>query len=226
MVDVPLQAAYAERERVVAHVNGAAEELGGNERAWRAQYGRLADFVRREGHADVPRNATERGARLGLWLLDQRNRADAGLLDPVHAEKLDGLGVSWSTPAARWGAAYEALGRYAAARGDCRVPANFTTFDGRKLGQWVVKQRRLKRARALAADRAALGGAGFAWAPNDRGDAYAAALAAFVAREGHTRVPRKHREADLGLGEWLAKQRRKPVEERPPALRRVLEGAG
>jgi len=291
-----LQAAYAERERVVAHVNGAAEELGGkwvyklgllqayaqehddarvpsahvtacgvrlgrwlgdqrrfartgrleprrraqllaldggillsdSERAWRAQYGRLADFVRREGHADVPRNATERGACLGLWLLDQRNRADAGLLDPVHAEKLDGLGVSWSTPReARWDAAYEALGRYAAARGDCRVPANFTTFDGRKLGQWVVKQRRLKRAGSLAADRAALLDAlGFAWAPNDRGDAYAAALAAFVAREGHARVPRKHREADLGLGEWLAKQRRKPVEERPPALRRVLEGVG
>ncbi|KAH8055794.1 hypothetical protein JL722_8147 [Aureococcus anophagefferens] len=140
-----LQAAYAERERVVAHVNGAAEELGG--------------------------------------------KADAGLLDPVHAEKLDGLGVSWSTPReARWDAAYEALGRYAAARGDCRVPANFTTFDGRKLGQWVVKQRRLKRG-PRGGPRALLDALGFAWAPNDRGDAYAAALAAFVAREGHTRVP-------------------------------------
>ena len=54
----------------------------------------------------------------------------------------------------------------------------------------------------------------FVWAPRDavsRDAAYAAALAAFVAREGHDRVPKRHRELGLGLGEWVYRRRRQSV---------------
>ena len=37
------------------------------------------------------------------------------------------------------------------------------------------------------------------------------ALAAFVAREGHDRVPKRHRELGLGLGEWMYRRRRQSV---------------
>ena len=97
----------------------------------------------------------------------------------------------------------------------CDAPARLVTDDGLKLGQWVAKQRKLKREGVLDPDRERrLASIRFVWAPRDaaaRDAAYAAALAAFVQREGHDRVPKRHRELGLGLGEWVYRRRRQSV---------------
>ena len=116
---------------------------------------------------------------------------------------------------AAWRRHFEALEKRADATGLADAPARLVTEDGLKLGQWVAKQRKLRREGVLDPDRERrLSSIRFVWAPRDavsREAAYAAALAAFVAREGHDRVPKRHRELGLGLGEWMYRRRRQSV---------------
>ncbi|MFJ9847165.1 helicase associated domain-containing protein [Kitasatospora sp. NPDC101155] len=98
-----------------------------------------------------------------------------------------------------------------------------TTFEGEQLGRWVRAQRagwaeldqeqrdllaalgieedqELAAARAAAAAKPKVSRA-------DRFGAGLAALAAFVEREGHVRVPRTHKEDGVSLGSWLNNQK-------------------
>ena len=187
------------------------------ERRWRRACLSLWRFRRREGHAKVHRTfADEDGFGLGGWLVEQRRRHEEGTLPPKRARALETLGVSFERPRARaWRLHFEALETRADATGRADAPARFVTPEGLKLGQWVAKQRRLKREGALAPERERrLSAIRFVWAPRaavSRDAAYAAALAAFIAREGHDRVPKRHREAGVGLGEWLYRRRKKGV---------------
>ena len=155
----------------------------------------------------------EDGFRLGGWLVEQRRKFEEGTLSSKRARALETLGVSFERPRdAAWRRHFEALERRADATGLCDAPARLVTDDGLKLGQWVAKQRKLRREGLLDPDRERrLSAIRFVWAPRDavaRDAAYAAALAAFVAREGHDRVPKRHRELGLGLGEWVYRRRR------------------
>ena len=180
-----------------------------SERRWRRACLSLWRFRRREGHARVKRaHVDEDGFRLGGWLVEQRKKYDEGTLPPKRARALETLGVSFERPRdAAWRRHFEALEKRADATGLADAPARLVTEDGLKLGQWVAKQRKLRREGVLDPDRERrLSSIRFVWAPRDavsRDAAYAAALAAFVAREGLDRVPKRHRELGLGLGEWM-----------------------
>ena len=188
-----------------------------SERRWRRACLSLWRFRRREGHARVKRaHVDEDGFRLGGWLVEQRKKYDEGTLPPKRARALETLGVSFERPRdAAWRRHFEALEKRADATGLADAPARLVTEDGLKLGQWVAKQRKLRREGVLDPDRERrLSSIRFVWAPRDavsRDAAYAAALAAFVAREGHDRVPKRHRELGLGLGEWVYRRRRQSV---------------
>ena len=219
------QRSLAKRGRLAPARRQQLEFIGGDvsplaaysERRWRRACLSLWRFRRREGHARVRRAyVDDDGFRLGGWLVEQRRKFEEGTLSSKRARALETLGVSFERPRdAAWRRHFEALERRADATGLCDAPARLVTDDGLKLGQWVAKQRKLKLQGALDPDRERrLSAIRFVWAPRDavaRDAAYAAALAAFVQREGHDRVPKRHRELGLGLGEWVYRRRRQSV---------------
>src|SRR5262249_32262162 len=100
----------------------------------------------------------------------------------------------------------------------CRVPTEYKSEDGYKLGRWAVNQRTRKNTLA-SEQKARLDALGFDWDPQralwETGFRY---LKIYEGREGHCRVPKDHIENGFSLGQWVSNQRSKertmPVERR------------
>jgi hypothetical protein len=175
---------------------------------WATGLAALRSFVAREGHARVPESQEEAGVRLGLWVHNQRHRG--GRRDPGRAAELEALlGWTWDPFDDDWTAAMAALRAFVAREGHARVPQ--THVEGHfRLGPWVAKRRSQHAAHRLDPARVAELDAIPGWIWEARADQWAesvAALHAFVAREGHARVPSNHVEGDLRLGSWVSSRR-------------------
>jgi hypothetical protein len=80
--------------------------------------------------------------------------------------------------------------------------------DGSNLGLWVHTQRYLKTTGKLDPDRQTrLEEIGFQWATSTTWDDMYALLKQFQKREGHSFVPRSHKEDGANLGRWVGTQR-------------------
>lgn len=176
--------------------------------AWEQNFAALARFM--AAHRAIPSQSTvdKDGVAVGRWAHHQRARRDR--LDPARVARLSELpGWSWDPRTNRWAETYAVLCRWVATHGNARVPAG-TMVDGVALGAWVTLQRLGHRKHKLTDSRRDLLERlpGWSWSPHDaRFEATLGALGAFIAREGHTRVPRSHVEQDIALGAWVARQR-------------------
>ncbi len=121
----------------------------------------------------------------------------------IDVEIVDRIGVGWD----EW---YGMLKAYKGREGHCRVSQKHEEGDCR-LGAWVSNQRVLKDS-MIGERRQRLDVLGFIWdAIADAWEQGFAALKVFHDREGHCRVPQKHKEGDCSLGIWVAHQRKKKV---------------
>jgi superfamily II DNA or RNA helicase len=177
---------------------------------WEFFFGLLEGFADREGTARVPGDHLEQGYRLGQWVGVQRSMFGKGRLRSERASLLAELpGWVWNENNALWDHGYLILAQYVEREGHALVP-NGHVEDGHRLGSWVTSQRSRHRQHQLSDERVALLEAlpGWEWNPLD--DAWPAGFAAlerFVSREGHTRVPKDHREDGYPLGQWAGDQR-------------------
>jgi excisionase family DNA binding protein len=171
----------------------------------------LEDYVAREGHALVPKGHVEEGFPLGQWVSKRRFAYQRGRVDPEASSRLEGLpGWSWSPQKESWYSAYTVLLRFLQREGHAFVRQDVVE-DGRRLGVWVWEQRRAYKEGRLSADRICLLGElpGWTWdVPAARWEERLAKLLAFVNRTGHARVPHRHVEDGVALGEWVRAQRR------------------
>jgi hypothetical protein len=160
----------------------------------------------REGHSLVPKRHTEAGFNLGHWVVSQRVQR-AALTDEKRWRLEAVSGWSWDPVDTQWETAFGVLAGFVAREGHARVPKRHREA-GINLGTWIATQRATRD--QMAPDRrdrlASL--PGWTWdSLSTSWDDGILALAAFAAREGHTRVPRAHFEGSVNLGSWLANQR-------------------
>jgi hypothetical protein len=97
--------------------------------------------------------------------------------------------------------------------GDARVNASYQhPADDLKLGNWVSAQRARYKAKTISDEEIRrLERLGFMWDPRAQDwEEHFQALIEFIGREGHGRVPPKHRtRSGLGLGSWICQQRQR-----------------
>ncbi|WP_344640995.1 DEAD/DEAH box helicase [Kitasatospora cystarginea] len=203
------------------------------------------------GSLAAPARASIGGYAIGTWLSELRAAAQVpagqpGALVPERRRALEEIDPWWC-PA--WPIVWQRT--YAVARQwwlesdglvDWTVLPVDTVFEGEQLGRWVQAQRagwadldqeqrdllaalgigedvELAAARAAAAAKPKVSRA-------DRFGAGLAALAAFVEREGHAKVPRAHKtEEGLSLGAWLNNQKARR-DKLSPEQRGQLEALG
>jgi uncharacterized protein YebE (UPF0316 family) len=189
---------------------------------WEEGFGYLQRFHQREGHYRVPSKHNEDGYPLGRWVSGQRRGKDTML--PERRQRLEALGFVWDVLTVQWEEGFGYLHCFHQREGHCCVP-NKHNEDGYPLGRWVGTQR-VTKGTMLPERRQRLEALGFVWDPFavqwEEGFGY---LQSFHQREGHCRVPKRHREQNYQLGEWVAKQRQ-DKDDMSPDRRKRLDALG
>jgi hypothetical protein len=128
---------------------------------WDEGFMHLEAFAKEHGHCRVPSShVTADGYRLGRWVSAQRQREQG--MPAERRARLDALGFVWDQLSAQWDEGFKHLEAFAKEQGHCRVPRDFVTADGHRLGLWVMVQRRQED--RISADRKArLDALGFVW---------------------------------------------------------------
>ena len=189
--------------------------------SWEEHFGRLEEFIRGNGHSQLPYDYISGGVSLGRWAEFQRHLAVKGTLSTERQQRLDRLhGWSWNLRDSKWERAFTLMLQYVEHYGDARVPKKFVT-DDYPLGAWVDDQRVRYGQGILDNDRKERLGVlpGWSWEPTtDRWEEGFRHLQEFVKRRGHARVKESELIDGYPLGRWCSKQRRRnakgPLEER------------
>jgi len=140
------------------------------------------------------------------WVINQRILKHRNRLAPSRVTRLESLpGWSWTPLDKQWQDAFQLLLQFVARHGTSDVKQNHIE-DGFKLGIWLNKQRGRYRRGNLPQDRIQLleSQPDWKWEPRqDRTSTALAALHAFTARTGHSKVPIRHVEDGLKLGQFV-----------------------
>ncbi|MFA6015258.1 MAG: Helicase associated domain protein [Gallionellaceae bacterium] len=117
---------------------------------WEIGFRCLKEFSDKEGHAKVLSDyETADGFCLGAWVGRQRTTKER--LSPEFKARLEALpDWSWAERALlKWGDWFGYLKKFVDSEGHTKVPINYETLDGYKLGGWVVRQRSAKERLSL-----------------------------------------------------------------------------
>jgi hypothetical protein len=170
----------------------------------------LEDFVKREGHANVPQTLRVGDVKLGTWLNTSRQRKRKGALSAAEVKELERLGVVWEPSKSDWISGIESLTTFVKRQG--RFPAGTAgSSDEAKLARWMVNKRQEQRQGRLATDRIqALDQIGFLWdTKDDAWQNWVVLLRDFKKFKGHTVVPVSYEINGARLGMWLSGVRAK-----------------
>lgn len=148
---------------------------------------------------------------LGEWIVYNRQRYLGGNLTQNRIERLEAIGMVWSTSNDLWEQNYAAATQYYLEHGDLEVPIKYETPSGFGLGVWLGAQRAAHKAGELPQEQVErLDALGMDWTNrNDRKwmSLYDVA-AAYYHEHGNLNVPSEYITPDgVLLGKWVARQR-------------------
>ncbi|NDD59276.1 MAG: hypothetical protein EBZ47_08555, partial [Chlamydiae bacterium] len=112
---------------------------------WEAGYEALNSFYNEYKHLKIPAKLVlPNGYALGSWVDIQKNSFST--LDKERTRRLELVpGWTWlSRYEEAWNNGYEELKKFCIIKNTSRVPFNFVSESGYKLGAWVIKQRSKK----------------------------------------------------------------------------------
>jgi hypothetical protein len=170
---------------------------------------RVKAYLRQSGRQRLPSHyADADGLALDDWIRHMRGRYCAGVLPRSIAALLETI-PDWPWLPRRekpWELGYELLRRHATRTGTVQVPRDHKPVRGVNLNNWIRAQRSRYQAGTMPPDHVRLLEAlpGWRWHPTrSRWQAGIAALRSYLAREGHLRVPTRHKEGAFTLGTWV-----------------------
>jgi len=178
---------------------------------WDYMYSVLKDFHQREGHCNVLREyITEDGEKLGIWLKTQRHNRRKGKLNEVQEQKFNEMSIIWN-PTESWEYMYSLLLEFQKLEGNCNIPQNYITPDGKKLGVWLKNQRFKRRKGKLNEEQIkGLDKIGITWdlISTKSWECMYSTLSEIYDEEGNCNVPKSYSTEDgKNLGTWLIRQR-------------------
>ncbi len=182
------------------------------EAAWEKGFASAQKYRTEHGDLLVPvRYRDKNDFALGEWIVYNRQRYLGGNLTQNRIERLEAIGMVWSTSNDLWEQNYAAATQYYLEHGDLEVPIKFETPSGFGLGVWLGAQRAAHKAGELPQEQVErLDALGMDWTNrNDRKwmSLYDVA-AAYYHEYGSLNVPSEYVTPDgVLLGKWVARQR-------------------
>lgn len=182
------------------------------EAAWEKGFASAQKYRTEHGDLLVPvRYRDKNDFALGEWIVYNRQRYLGGNLTQNRIERLEAIGMVWSTSNDLWEQNYATATQYYLEHGDLEVPIKYETPSGFGLGVWLGSQRAAHKAGELPQEQVErLDALGMDWTNrNDRKwmSLYDVA-AAYYHEHGNLNVPSEYVTPDgVLLGKWVARQR-------------------
>lgn len=182
------------------------------EAAWEKGFASAQKYRTEHGDLLVPvRYRDKNDFALCEWIVYNRQRYLGGNLTQNRIERLEAIGMVWSTSNDLWEQNYAAATQYYLEHGDLEVPIKYETPSGFGLGVWLGAQRAAHKAGVLPQEQVErLDALGMDWTNrNDRKwmSLYDVA-AAYYHEHGNLNVPSEYVTPDgVLLGKWVARQR-------------------
>lgn len=182
------------------------------EAAWEKGFASAQKYRTEHGDLLVPvRYRDKNDFALGEWIVYNRQRYLGGNLTQNRIERLEAIGMVWSTSNDLWEQNYAAATQYYLEHGDLEVPIKYETPSGFGLGVWLGAQRAAHKAGELPQEQVErLDALGMDWTNrNDRKwmSLYNVA-AAYYHEHGNLNVPSEYVTPDgVLLGKWVVRQR-------------------
>jgi hypothetical protein len=155
---------------------------------------------------------TADGFRLGGWINERRHELKRQQISQARVDELDALGMVWHPRREQRLRGIAAARAYRQTYGHLRVPVNYVTIHGFRLGTWLSTRRVARKRGDLARARIAeLDALDMIWDPweEDWEKGFAVARA-YQEAHGDLLVPRHFVTSDgFKLGNWIGKQRAK-----------------
>lgn len=182
------------------------------EAAWEKGFASAQKYRTEHGDLLVPvRYRDKNDFALGEWIVYNRQRYLGGNLTQNRIERLEAIGMVWSTSNDLWEQNYAAATQYYLEHGDLEVPIKYETPSGFGLGVWLGAQRAAHKTGELPQEQVErLDALGMDWTNrNDRKwmSLYDVAVA-YYHEHGNLNVPSEYVTPDgVLLGKWVARQR-------------------
>jgi len=144
---------------------GKMEAIGVGPKTDRWEYKvALAKKYMEENHTkNIPQNVVIEGVWLGKWLAVQRKALKNGTLNPEQVRLLEGVPMRTKNEE-QWENAYEQARAYFEKNGNLLVSKRYVTDTGYGLGNWIYRQRLLRRDGNLTDEQVQrLNAIGFIW---------------------------------------------------------------
>lgn len=179
------------------------------EAAWEKGFASAQKYRTEHGDLLVPvRYRDKNDFALGEWIVYNRQRYLGGNLTQNRIERLEAIGMVWSTSNDLWEQNYAAATQYYLEHGDLEVPIKYETPSGFGLGVWLGAQRAAHKAGELPQEQVErLDALGMDWTNRKWMSLYDVA-AAYYHEHGNLNVPSEYVTPDgVLLGKWVARQR-------------------
>ena len=127
---------------------------------WEKKYCLAKTYYESHGDLNVPPAYKANGVWLSKWLNEQkqiyRGNRTGKKLSPEQIGALERIGICWSpNDEDAWNRQFAAAEKYYQSHGDLNIPKDFVSEDGKRLGQWLIVQRRKYKQGTLSDERIA-----------------------------------------------------------------------
>lgn len=110
---------------------------------WESRFNLVKQYYEEHGNINISQKEVIQGVWLGKWILSQKKAMESGKLTNEQIEMLKTLPMEEvGRKDNRWWSMYEEARKYYLKFGHLNVPMDYLTSSGKKLSDWIIRQRR------------------------------------------------------------------------------------
>lgn len=132
---------------------------------WESRFDLVKQYYEEHGNINISQKEVIQGVWLGKWIISQKKAMEEGKLTHKQIEKLKTLPMEEvGRKDNRWWSMYEEAKKYYEEFGNLNIPVNYLTSNGKKLSDWIIRQRRnYKLGKMSSEHKEKLDEIGFIW---------------------------------------------------------------
>ena len=132
---------------------------------WKSRFNLVKQYYEEHGNINISQKEVIQGVWLGKWIVSQKKAMQEGKLTNEQLEMLKTLPMEEvGRKDNRWWSMYEEAEKYYEEFGNLNIPINYLTSNGKKLSDWIIRQRRNYRLGKMPSEhKEKLDEIGFVW---------------------------------------------------------------